>query len=573
MLCMKAPSWRNKVRETVKLPEQGYRQASRVWEQGKKARPKATLDQMGSKQPSTIEDLEHERVRKLIKLKIVWSVCFNIFILSIIFFQFTSCYSLLIQMLQEFSIQVEINRQISIITLNDCIKDTNMKNIIEFLDELLTFQKLKITGINILTLYAPSLSDIMATHEELQIHIGQMLILYYLIKSFQINDLNDYITLSIVDSSNNVTNRYKQFNNATKSNVSWLWCDCYLFMKHLGIKFCYLQDVEKEMQSLNIIDSYLKESVLITTMQKGTENLYINPIVQLLPIFKLKFKNDFNQIYVDEYDKYANVSKIMSTCEYKESPLFEQTTSVQSDSIIIEKQIINKFYEDYNSNQMYKLNPLLIPIHYLTLHSSKLHEQIKYCVTILMQQCHLFKVFHSVLNYIYHQKIDDIIENSFGLMHDGSQTGKSTLQLAIFYAFLFHPNLTKTPIILNNSGGSRTQPLYYQNNLQIQKQIGSLNTNFKLQIEQTQDINVDSFINLVVANLNDFKAYPDNIVNLAQEIQNVLQTMQLIQIIARAKILENDKILLKYSNNNINRILTEPYFDIIIKHENNFQNN
>ncbi|CAL5993377.1 Hypothetical_protein [Hexamita inflata] len=40
------------------------RQASRVWEQGKKAKPKATLDRTSSEQPSRIEDLEHERVRK-----------------------------------------------------------------------------------------------------------------------------------------------------------------------------------------------------------------------------------------------------------------------------------------------------------------------------------------------------------------------------------------------------------------------------------------------------------------------------------------------------------------------------
>ncbi|CAL6035063.1 Hypothetical_protein [Hexamita inflata] len=69
MLCMKAPSRRSKVRETVKLPEEGHRerrQASRVWEQGKKAKPKATLDRTGSEQPSTIEDMEHERVRKFL---------------------------------------------------------------------------------------------------------------------------------------------------------------------------------------------------------------------------------------------------------------------------------------------------------------------------------------------------------------------------------------------------------------------------------------------------------------------------------------------------------------------------
>ncbi|CAL6090923.1 Hypothetical_protein [Hexamita inflata] len=59
-------SRRSKVRETVKLPEEGHRQASRVWEQGKKAKPKATLDRTGSEQPSTIEDMEHERVRKII---------------------------------------------------------------------------------------------------------------------------------------------------------------------------------------------------------------------------------------------------------------------------------------------------------------------------------------------------------------------------------------------------------------------------------------------------------------------------------------------------------------------------
>ncbi|CAL6085355.1 Hypothetical_protein [Hexamita inflata] len=45
--CMKAPSQRSKVRETVKPPEEGYRerrQASRVREQGKKPKPKAMLD-------------------------------------------------------------------------------------------------------------------------------------------------------------------------------------------------------------------------------------------------------------------------------------------------------------------------------------------------------------------------------------------------------------------------------------------------------------------------------------------------------------------------------------------------
>ncbi|CAL5978837.1 Hypothetical_protein [Hexamita inflata] len=44
-------------------------QQQKVWEQGKKAKPKATLDRTGSEQPSTIEDMEHERVRKIIKNK------------------------------------------------------------------------------------------------------------------------------------------------------------------------------------------------------------------------------------------------------------------------------------------------------------------------------------------------------------------------------------------------------------------------------------------------------------------------------------------------------------------------
>ncbi|CAL6007967.1 Hypothetical_protein [Hexamita inflata] len=53
-------------RETATPPEEGHyerRQASRVREQGKKAKPKETLDRTGSEQPSRIEDLEHERVR------------------------------------------------------------------------------------------------------------------------------------------------------------------------------------------------------------------------------------------------------------------------------------------------------------------------------------------------------------------------------------------------------------------------------------------------------------------------------------------------------------------------------
>ncbi|CAL6003938.1 Hypothetical_protein [Hexamita inflata] len=40
---------------------------TRVLEQGKKAKPKATLHRTGSGQPSRIEDLEHERVRKIIQ--------------------------------------------------------------------------------------------------------------------------------------------------------------------------------------------------------------------------------------------------------------------------------------------------------------------------------------------------------------------------------------------------------------------------------------------------------------------------------------------------------------------------
>ncbi|CAL6071926.1 Hypothetical_protein [Hexamita inflata] len=57
-------------RETATPPEEGHyerRQASRVREQDKKAKPKATLDRTGSEQPSRIEDLEHERVRKISK--------------------------------------------------------------------------------------------------------------------------------------------------------------------------------------------------------------------------------------------------------------------------------------------------------------------------------------------------------------------------------------------------------------------------------------------------------------------------------------------------------------------------
>ncbi|CAL5980217.1 Hypothetical_protein [Hexamita inflata] len=73
-------SRRSKVRETVKLPEEGHRerrQASRVWDQGKKAKPKATLDRTGSEQPSTIEDMEHERVRKVNIINIKFQTDYN----------------------------------------------------------------------------------------------------------------------------------------------------------------------------------------------------------------------------------------------------------------------------------------------------------------------------------------------------------------------------------------------------------------------------------------------------------------------------------------------------------------
>ncbi|CAL6011173.1 Hypothetical_protein [Hexamita inflata] len=58
MLCMKAPSRQSQVRETVKLPEEGHREGVGARQEGE------AQGNAGSEQPSRIEDLEHERVRK-----------------------------------------------------------------------------------------------------------------------------------------------------------------------------------------------------------------------------------------------------------------------------------------------------------------------------------------------------------------------------------------------------------------------------------------------------------------------------------------------------------------------------
>ncbi|CAL6098794.1 Conserved_hypothetical protein [Hexamita inflata] len=148
----------------------------------------------------------------------------------------------------------------------------------------------------------------------------------------------------------------------------------------------------------------------------------------------------------------------------------------------------------------------------------------------------MYKIFNCVLNYIFHIQITESVQNNFSLLHDGSKTGKSTFLISIFYTYLFHRDLTATPILVNNVTGSISQKLYYQQNLCLQNDIQQLNNNFYSVFESTNDSDPEYLLALLInANLKDFKNYPNIVNRLAQSIHNHICTITTLKTIIKAR--------------------------------------
>ncbi|CAL5987663.1 Hypothetical_protein [Hexamita inflata] len=256
-------------------------------------------------------------------------------------------------------------------------------------------------------------------------------------------------------------------------------------------------------------------------MAQGVSDV-MNPFIQVLPIFELDLSqvetSDSNSTIRNEYDTYLNLGKNLIECKFSE---IEPVLKTQIPPSII------------------SLNPLLLPFQYTILKSRNEPCPIQYWVSLMVEQSHMFKVFNCVLNYIYHKAITSSITNSFSIMHEGSKTGKSTFILAILYAYLFHSQLNATPIVANNCPGSALQQLYYQNNLLLQDQIGSLNKKFIDFINNYQkyDLNNEMLISYIInANLQDWSGYTHVVIKVAENIQKQLCSNTLLKYIISKKI-------------------------------------
>ncbi|CAL5976496.1 Hypothetical_protein [Hexamita inflata] len=385
-----------------------------------------------------------------------------------------------------------------------------------------------------LTIYVPQFQNFNESElndQQCSQDVGNMLLLYSFLKMIRIHDFDSFLNLTIVDNDVSIQNRYFAYNQIYSKTVtikiSWMWCHTTLFMMHIGFKqqCIYQHNVLLTLYHDKVSQSketeLKKEANYLYLMAQGVSYV-MNPFIQVLPIFELDLSqvetSDSNSTKRNEYDTYLNLGKNLIECKFSEI------------EPVLKKQI---------PPSIISLNPLLLPFQYTLLKSRNELCPIQYWVSLMVEQSHMFKVFNCVLNYIYHKAITSSITNSFSLMHEGSKTGKSTFILAILYAYLFHSQLKATPIVANNCPGSALQQLYYQNNLLLQDQIGSLNKKFIDYINNYQkyDLNNEMLISYIInSNLQDWSGYTHVVIKVAENIQKQLRSNTLLKYIISKKI-------------------------------------
>ncbi|CAL5987207.1 Hypothetical_protein [Hexamita inflata] len=402
----------------------------------------------------------------------------------------------------------------------------------------------------------------------------QTTLFYALLKLFQIQGYDKLVQIVINDTVEAVYKRHEQYNQIN-INISWLWSHIGLYAMHIGYntvsnvqtnifeiltgivylcsgtgsfyviggkqsnyqpwKSIYEQQLNRTLQCKEFNQNsqqyelfefenldqnrrdIQKEISMLYIMRVGVQHQSLNPFTQLLPIFQFNLSlanstgTKTNKIqHTEQYNDY------LQTIQY-----FQETGKIQT------KEVTKKSFIQHNN--------FLIPYHV-----SQLEEdgQRLICAKILLDQSHAFKICYMVLNLVYHQNLmcdkTTYIQNTNYVLADGSQCGKTTYDLALYYAFLFHSKLRPAPIMIQRKSSAQQQELMFYNSITIQEVDSFQYQNFSYAV-QNIDMNADcivQFNKLIKAGLQDFYSYPEFIQKIASKLNvAVKQALQAKSII------------------------------------------
>ncbi|CAL5978418.1 Conserved_hypothetical protein [Hexamita inflata] len=357
--------------------------------------------------------------------------------------------------------------------------------------------------------------------EAFKLNSNNVVVLYVLLKLFQINNYNQIFMLTIKDTKNAVIERYKTYNK-DQINISWLWCHIGLYAMHIGYNVCcnntqiginYLcqemlefyyytsYDDIKYQFVMQDIDKYLvsleKEAQLLFIMRVGVTELELLSLTQILPIFQFDLKR--------KKEGAVLTKRIVNTEQYN-----SYLDSIQQfqDNFILPS-------DDQKTNPFIATNNFLIPFHVLQL-DKEFHNV---CVQILIDQSHAFKTCYMVLNFIFHQCAMTDVQNTNYVLADGSQCGKTTFDLSLYYALMFHQDLKQAPIMVQRQEKASGQPLIELNSVVI-SDVDNLCQNFQkiiTKIDLKAQI-ISEFAKIVEAGLLDAYSYPGIIREIAAKL-------------------------------------------------------
>ncbi|CAL6066437.1 Hypothetical_protein [Hexamita inflata] len=165
-------------------------------------------------------------------------------------------------------------------------------------------------------------------------------------------------------------------------------------------------------------------------------------------------------------------------------------------------------------------------------------------ISLLVEQSHAFKMCQVVLDFIIYQKQVYSCQGSNYILSDGSRCGKTTFDLCLFVAHLFHPDLTSVPVMVQNIKGSLKQPLAYCQNLVIDS--SNFNNNYIKAVREidvsTKDSRILSVNNLIQANITDFIKYPAQLFDISSRIHRAVLQQNIVKSIIQIQLKVNPNI-------------------------------
>ncbi|CAL6015101.1 Hypothetical_protein [Hexamita inflata] len=263
---------------------------------------------------------------------------------------------------------------------------------------------------------------------------------------------------------------------------------------------------------------------MLYTMCCGVRNKEFNAVAQILPIFEWDLKNvDDTQVgnekrrhkYQKEYNQHKKDIQRLKTYGTIKSHKYTHCTILK----------------DYLLT-----NPFCIPFHYSNL-VLELKQELLPLVSLQVEQSHAFKILYVVLDFIIFQNQIQSKPGTNYILSDGSKCGKTTFDISLAIAHLFHPDLITVPVIVQNIPNTTLQPLAACQNIYLKN---NMNTNFICAVQNIKNSSIEeqqfSVINFIKSNLKDFLVFPEKLNMAARKIhdcilqQNIVKTIILNQL-------------------------------------------